>query len=57
MRFDSPLEQNETKTNEMWDDMAFVICSENKNDLNDLMAKVHKFKHTTINLPSNIGKK
>ena len=29
MRFDSPLEgENESKVHEMWDDMAFVICSQ-----------------------------
>jgi len=40
MRFDSPLEEAESKVQEMWDDMAFVICSKNTNDMKDLMNRV-----------------
>ncbi len=37
--------------------MAFVLCSKNTNDLNDLMDKVTNFKHTTINAPTHNNKK
>ena len=56
MRFDSPLEEEQSKAHEMWDDMAFVICSKNTNDMKDLMDRVHHFKHTTINAPT-MGKR
>ena len=57
MRFDSPLLDNESKVQEMWDDMAFVICSKNTNDMKDLLNRVQHFKHTTINAPSNLSKR
>jgi hypothetical protein len=51
MRFDSPLEETESKVHEMWDDVAFVVCSKNTNDMKDLMDRVQKYKHTTFNAP------
>ena len=51
MRFDSPLEETESKVHGMWDDMAFVVCAKNTNDMKDLMDRVQNFKHTTFNEP------
>jgi hypothetical protein len=42
MRFDSPLEETESKVLEMWDDMAFVVCSKNTNDMKDLITDRRK---------------
>lgn len=36
---------------DMWDDMAFVICSKNTNDMNDLMHRVSHFKHRVLTAP------
>ncbi len=40
MRFDSPIDNNPSKVHEMWDDIAFVVCSKNTNDMKDIMDRV-----------------
>jgi len=53
MRFDSSMEgETDSKLHDMWDDMAFVICAKNTNDMKDLIGRVKNYKPTSITVPT-----
>ncbi len=45
------LHKTHSEVLDIWNDMAFVICSKNTNDINDLMHKVTHFKRRVTTAP------